>query len=162
MLYPHSGQRSAKSLGTLPPEKDFPAFFAPFCSIDARLSALFAGQWGRSHYHRVHVFFYIFEILLFAHLILGSTVFIGAFDPNHLALWNIIEGTTSSVMCPIDYRSSRCDAHNNGTDHNQFFPALFHIEVSKKILLYGISSSTRIGYDLATTSQLGYDIRSFD
>jgi len=97
----------------------------------AVFAAFFASQRRRSLYHSNGALLYVFVVLPLTHLVFGFAARIAAFDPGHLIVRNTIDSAAFSATHGKGYHDGRNYAHNDNTDHNRLFPAVFHAEISK-------------------------------
>jgi hypothetical protein len=98
--------------------------------VKAFHAAFFTGNGRNRSCHRVKTLLSLFEVLLFTHLVFGVAGGIAAFDPGQLAGGDGIYAGAAAAPAKGNQAGYR-QAHYYNADHNRFFPAAFHIEISK-------------------------------
>ena len=99
--------------------------------VKAIFAAFFAGNRRRSPCHWIKSLLLGFVQLLFAHLVLGVTLSVAAFDPGHLAFGNGFDAAATATTPCKGNQAGHYQAHDYNTNHNRLFPAVFHVEISK-------------------------------
>jgi hypothetical protein len=112
-------------------DKNSPAILTFNSFVKAVFAALFASQRRRRPGPRIKTLFLFFIEFPLTHLVLGFAVGIVTFYPGHIAFGNGTDAAPSAAAPGKCNQAGHNQAYNYNTDHNRFFSAIFHVEISK-------------------------------